>query len=98
MCNDYAHWKGRWEAVDEIPFAQRPWPKRQWVAANLSSDILMAIKKAGRSCKAYPPADYLLPNDNISNTDLTVVCRPIAKNFLDFAPELIAEILPKIVW
>lgn len=39
------------------------------------------------------PIDYKLAEDTVFNPDLSVVCKPIAKKFLDFTPEIVVEIL-----
>ena len=47
------------------------------------------LKKAGCSCKVYQPIYYKVADDTILNPDLLVVCKPITKQFLDFAPDLV---------
>jgi Uma2 family endonuclease len=92
---DYLLWEGRWELIDGIPYAMAPMPvpEHQWIATNLAAEFRGALKKAGCSCKVYQPLDYKLADDTIFNPDLLVVCQPITKKYLDFAPNLVVEIL-----
>lgn len=92
---DYLQWEGRWELIDGIPYAMSPAPvpRHQTVAGNLHAEFRTAIKKAKCSCKVYQPLDYKLSDDTIFNPDLSIVCKPITKKFLDFPPELVVEIL-----
>ncbi len=92
---DYLQWEGRWELIDGIPYAMSPAPvpRHQTVAGNLHAELRAAIKKAKCSCKVYQPLDYKLSDDTIFNPDLSIVCKPITKKFLDFPPELVVEIL-----
>lgn len=92
---DYVQWEGRWELIDGIPYAMAPMPipKHQWIASVLAAEFIAALKKGRCNCKVYQPLDYKLSNDTVFNPDLSVVCKPITKKFLDFAPELVVEIL-----
>jgi Uma2 family endonuclease len=92
---DYLQWEGRWELIDGIPYAMSPAPipRHQTVAGNLHAEFRAAIRKAKCSCMVYQPLDYKLSDDTIFNPDVSVVCKPISKKFLDFAPEIVAEIL-----
>jgi hypothetical protein len=44
--DDYAHWEGRWELIDGIPFAMSPLPspKHQRIASELRFQLRDAIK------------------------------------------------------
>ncbi len=92
---DYCRWEGQWELIEGIPYAMSPMPRpeHQVVANNLGAEFRAAIKKAGCNCKVYQPIDYKIAEDTILNPDLLIVCKPITKQFLDFAPELVVEIL-----
>lgn len=93
--DDYVQWEGKWELIDGIPYAMSPAPipQHQWVAGNLHAELRAALKKAKCTCKVYQPIDYKLSDDTIFNPDLSIVCKPITKKFLDFAPGLVVEIL-----
>jgi Uma2 family endonuclease len=69
-----------------------PIPKHQLFASNLSALFWNALRGCNE-CKAYQPIDYKISEDTILQPDLLVVCQPIEKNFLDFPPALIVEIL-----
>ena len=92
---DYCRWEGQWELIDGIPYAMSPAPRpeHQAIAGNLHAEIRSALKKSGCSCKVYQPIDYKISDDTILNPDLLIVCKPIKKAYLDFAPELVIEIL-----
>lgn len=92
---DYIHWEGQWELIDGIPYAvsPAPVPRHQTVAGNLHAEPRAAIRKAKCSCKVYQPIDYKLSDDTVFNPDLSVVCKPITKKFLDYPPEVVVEIL-----
>lgn len=93
--DDYVQWEGRWEIIDGIPYAMSPAPvpQHQHIAGNLHAEFRAALKKGGCSCKVYQPLDYKLSDDTVFNPDLSIVCKPITKKFLDFPPELVVEIL-----
>lgn len=92
---DYIQWEGRWELIDGVPYAMAPMPvpQHQWVASVLAAKFIDALKKGHCSCKVYQPLDYKLSEDTVFNPDLLIVCKPITKKFLDFAPDLVVEIL-----
>lgn len=91
---DYVQWEGRWELIEGVPYAMspQPTPKHQYIAANLTSEFRSALKKYKR-CKVYQPIDFKTTEDTIIQSDMLVVCKPITKKFLDFAPSLVVEIL-----
>ncbi len=73
--------------------APMPPPEHQKVASRLTAQFQNAIEKEGCSFSVYQPIDYKIAEDTILNPDLLIVCKPITKQFLDFAPELVVEIL-----
>lgn len=92
---DYCRWEGQWELIEGIPYAMSPMPRpdHQAVAVNLATEFRHALKAGKCSCKVYQPIDYKVENDTVLNPDLLIVCKPIVKQFLDFAPDLVVEIL-----
>lgn len=92
--NDYLHWEGRWEIIDGIPYAKSssPLPKHQRLAGSVGSEFRFQLKGLSR-CVAYMPIDYLVAEDTILQPDMLIVCGEIVKDYLDFAPALVAEIL-----
>lgn len=92
--DDYVHWEGRWEVIEGVPYAMSPLPvpKHQRIAVNLTTEFKIALKKC-KKCTVYQPIDYLIYDDTILQPDMLVVCKPIVKKFLDFAPSLVVEIL-----
>ncbi len=93
---DYCRWEGQWEIIEGIPYAMSPAPRpeHQAVAGNLHAEFRVALKASDCSCTVYQPIDYKVAEDTVLNPDLLIVCQPITKPFLDFAPELVVEILP----
>lgn len=93
--DDYVRWEGQWELIDGIPYAMSPAPvpKHQTVAGNVHAELRTALKKSECQCKVYQPLDYKLSDDTVFNPDLLIACKPIAKKFLDFPPDLVVEIL-----
>lgn len=67
-------------------------PKHQIIANALGTEFGIALKRCKR-CKAMQPVDYKIGDDIVVQPDLLVVCKPILKSYLDFAPLLVAEIL-----
>lgn len=92
---DFLNWEGKWELIDGIPYAMSPAPKprHQAVAGNLHAEFRAALKSCTCNCPAYQPIDYKVSEDTILNPDLLIVCRPVTGAFLDFTPDLVAEIL-----
>ncbi len=41
----------------------------------------------------YQPLDYKVQEDIVLQPDMLIVCKPIKKKFLDFAPNLVIEVL-----
>lgn len=93
--NDYCQWEGHWELIGGIPYAMSPQPRpeHQAIAGNLHSELRSALKRNGCDCKVYQPVDYKISDDTILNPDILISYKPITKAYLDFAPELVAEIL-----
>jgi Uma2 family endonuclease len=93
---DYCNWEGRWELIDGIPFAMSPspTPRHQWLVVNIAAELKTAIRKAKcKHCKVYDFIDVKIEEDIILQPDCSIVCKPIAKKFLDFPASLVVEIL-----
>ncbi len=92
--SDYEQWEGRWEVIEGIPYAMSPLPvpKHQRIAAELSAEFVFQLKKC-RKCRVYQPLDYLVKEDTVLQPDMLIVCKEINEKYLDFAPELVVEIL-----
>lgn len=92
---DYCQWEGNWELIDGIPYAMSPMPIpiHQTVNGNLYVSFKSALKKACKDCKPFLPLDWKISENIIVQPDLLVVCKKIEKNYLDFTPVLVAEIL-----
>ncbi|MFN2458052.1 MAG: Uma2 family endonuclease [Chitinophagaceae bacterium] len=88
--------EGVWELIEGFPIAMSPspMPEHQRVAAELRTELTIAIRKANcKNCKTYDPLDYKISEDTILVPGILVVCGEIKKKFLDFPPALVVEIL-----
>jgi len=93
---DYCLWEGRWELIEGIPYAMSPAPnmKHQWIVANIISELRKAIKASKcKHCKVYDFIDLKIEEDTILQPDCSIVCGTTKKNYLDFPPALVVEIL-----
>ena len=93
---DYCHWEGRWELIDGIPYAMSPAPNpmHQLISANLIALLYNALKSNNcKNCRVYDFIDIKVSEDTILQPDVSIICKPITKNFLDFPAALVAEIL-----
>ena len=96
---EYCLWEGRWELIDGIPYAMSPAPipQHQRVSANLIYEFESAIRNQKcRHCKVYDFIDVKVSEDTILQPDVSIVCKPITKNFLDFPAALVVEILSPV--
>ena len=92
---DWLQWEGQWELIYGIPYAMSPMPipEHQRIGGNIFTEFRLALRSCNCNCKAYQPLDYKVSEETILQPDMLVVCGDIRKKFLDFAPELIVEIL-----
>ena len=91
---DYLLWEGKWELIDGFPISMSPSPvpKHQRVSAALITALSTALKNC-KKYNVYDPIDYKVADDIVLQPDVLIVCGEISKNFLDFPPALVAEIL-----
>ncbi len=92
---DYLIWEGRWELIDGMPYAMSPAPapRHQKINGNLFVVFKEALDKSCDKCSAYIPIDWKISENTVVQPDLLIVCREINKQFLDFTPSLVLEIL-----
>lgn len=92
--DEYRNWEGNWELINGIPFAMSPapQPKHQRISANLQAEFRMALKQCG-VCNVYGPIDFKISEETVLQPDLLIVCGEITRQYLDFAPSLVVEIL-----
>lgn len=81
--------------IEGIPYAMSPMPRpeHQKVANRISTLFTNGLDSSSCDCTVYQPIDYKVAEDTILNPDLLIVCKPITKQYLDFAPEVVVEIL-----
>lgn len=91
---EWEQWEGQWELIEGIPYAMSPLPvpKHQKIAMALGTEFTVALKPCSQ-CTAYQPIDYRVANDTIIQPNMLVVCGEITKQYLDFPPALVVEIL-----
>ena len=92
---EYLAWEGRWELIDGMPYAMSPAPAPSHQDINVNLVILFksAFKDSCDQCKAYIPIDWKVSENTVVQPDVLIVCKKIEKKYLDFTPELTAEIL-----
>ena len=92
---DYCQWEGQWELIEGIPYAMSPLPTltHQRLNGTLFEAFNKALKKGCKKCKVYIPIDWKITEHTIVQPDLSVVCKPTDKKYLDFPPMLVIEIL-----
>jgi Uma2 family endonuclease len=91
---DWLNWEGKWEIILGIPYAMSPFPlpKHQRIATAIGSELHVATRKCN-NCATYQAIDYKISDDTILQPDILVICKDIEKNYLDFPPALVVEIL-----
>lgn len=92
---DYLLWEGRWEVIHGIPYAMSPMPNpgHQRIANNTGIILKKALNPDKCKCQVYQPIDLRITEHTVVNPDLLIVCKPISKQYLDFPPALVVEIL-----
>ncbi|HEX8357491.1 MAG TPA: Uma2 family endonuclease [Segetibacter sp.] len=96
--SDWLHWEGRWELIEGVPIAMSPMPlpEHQRVASELRTELTLALRKSGcKHCRAYDPVDFKISDETILQPDILIVCGKILKNYLDYPPMLVVEVLSK---
>lgn len=94
--DDWVNWEGKWELMEGHPIAMSPTPvpAHQRVAAELITELTLALRKSScKSCHVYDPLDYKIADDTILVPDILIICGDVKKKYLDFPPDLIVEIL-----
>lgn len=93
--SDYLHWEGRWELIEGIPFAMSPMasPRHQKIASELNFEFSKLLKEGNCQCSVYQPIDVKINENTVVQPDLLIICKPIEKQYLDFAPCLVVEII-----
>lgn len=93
---EYAKWDGRWEIIDGIPHAMTPMPspRQQAISGHIHAAFLHSLMKSTCSqYTVYQPIDVKINDHTVVNPDLLIACEPIHGQYIDFAPDLVVEIL-----
>lgn len=93
---DYLEWEGRWEIIEGIPYAMSPapMPRHQRIAANIKAEFVYGVRESDcKHCHVYDFIDFKPQEDIVVQPDALIVCGEIEKNYLDFPPALVVEIL-----
>ncbi len=96
--DDWLHWEGRWELIEGHPIAMSPAPipAHQRIASEIITELTLALRKSRcKNCKTYDPVDFKISDDTILQPDILIVCGKIFKNFLDFPPVLVVEVVSR---
>ncbi|MBL7726487.1 MAG: Uma2 family endonuclease [Dinghuibacter sp.] len=94
--DDYLEWEGRWELIEGIPYAMSPapMPRHQRIAANIKAEFVYGVRNSAcNCCHVYDFIDFKPQEDIVVQPDALIVCGEITKNYLDFPPALVVEIL-----
>ena len=93
--SEYCTWEGQWELIDGIPVAIRPTAEiqQQWLLGKLISIFIPVLKASCDEWVAYHQIDWLIKDDTVVRPDLLITRNLDTKEYLDFPPVLIIEIL-----
>lgn len=93
--NDYCQWEGKWELIEGMPYAmnQPLEPYYQNINGNVYLNFHEVLKKNCKKYKLYPSIDWKISEDTVVQPDMVIVCGKIDKEFLDFTPAIVAEVL-----
>jgi Uma2 family endonuclease len=94
--DEYCKWEGKWEIIDGIPYAMSPLPslKHQIIASRLNMILGNSIAATGYvPCEVVQPIDIKISENTVVQPDLSIICSIPKKDFLDFPPVLVVEIL-----
>jgi Uma2 family endonuclease len=88
-------WEGKWELIEGMPYAmnQPLEPYYQNINGNLYFNFHKALTRCYKKYKLYPCIDWKISEDTVVQPDMLIVCGKIEKNFLDFTPALVSEVL-----
>jgi Uma2 family endonuclease len=93
---DYCQWEGKWEIIDGIPHAMSPSPsvRHQKIASRMNVILSNELLARGCSqCEVLQPIDIKMTEHTVVQPDLSILCQPVSKSYLDFPPTLVVEIL-----
>ncbi len=92
---DYCRWEGQWELIEGIPYSMSPMPspRHQSLSLKVANIFMNELDVISCHCTVYQPIDVKIDEHTVLNPDLLIVCKPIEKQFLDFPPNLVVEIL-----
>ncbi|MBL7732971.1 MAG: Uma2 family endonuclease [Chitinophagaceae bacterium] len=93
---DRLMWKDSWELIEGLPYSIRPSsdPAHQLAGASIRTAFVIALRDSGcKNYQAYNPIDYKINEVTIVIPDILIVYGKLKKEYLDFAPALIVEIL-----
>lgn len=94
--DEYCKWEGKWEIIDGIPYAMSPSPslKHQIIASRLNVILGNSTAAIGCiPCEVVQPIDIKISEYTVVQPDLSIICAPPKKDFLDFPPVMVVEIL-----
>lgn len=95
--DDWVLWEGLWELIDGLPWAISSSSdiKHQIISGKLVTEFVIPLKACSK-CNGYLPIAYRVTDDTILQPDMLVVADEITKEYLDFVPSLVAEIVSPV--
>lgn len=93
--DDYCQWEGRWEIIDGIPYAMSPMssPRHQLLANEIGALLSNHFKSQKSHCRVYQAVDVRINDHTVVCPDIVVACQSIEKNYIDFPPTIVVEII-----
>ncbi|OQP50547.1 hypothetical protein A4H97_01525 [Niastella yeongjuensis] len=92
--DQWVRWEGLWELINGLPFAITSSSdiKHQIISSKVATVFTIPLELS-KECSAYLPIAYKVSEDTILQPDLLVVAEEITKDYLDFPPVLVVEII-----
>ena len=93
--DDYAHWEGKWEVIEGIPYAMSPSasPNHQRICSTINVALANALSEKTCDFKVYHPVDIKIAENTIVQPDVLILCESPTKQFIDFPPVLVVEVV-----
>ena len=93
--DEYCKWEGNWELIDGIPWAIQNTQDvgHQIVNGNLTVIFKDALKTLSKLYKNYISIPWKISESTIILPDTCIINKKVEGDYLDFTPQLVAEIL-----
>lgn len=94
--DDYCLWEGRWELLNGVPYSMSPAPSipHQSIVGNIYSQLTSLLDNCNNNCQVLlSPVDWKMSDETVVQPDVMVACGDLKDKYLDFAPEIVFEVL-----